>query len=137
MSTRIQQAASGALTASAFYVGGWGTFAPRSFYDDFPGLNRAWVGGDGPFNEHLVRDIGSLYLALGVAGVLALRWRQRAATTMLGAAWVVFSVPHLAYHVGHVGHLPEADAVAVVVTLALTLLLALLALLPTRTREER
>ena len=37
---------------------------PAAFYDDFPGLGRMWVAPDGPYNQHLVRDVGELNLAL-------------------------------------------------------------------------
>ena len=46
-------------------VGIQAAFTPRSFYDDFP-LGRGWVALDGPYNQHLVRDVGSLNLALVV-----------------------------------------------------------------------
>lgn len=137
MNTTTQTAATGVLTASASYVGSWASFAPRSFYDDFPGFNRMWVGGDGPYNEHLVRDVGGLYLALAVAGLLALRWREPHVTMLLGAAWAVFSVPHLAYHGHHLGQLDALDAVGNVVTLGGTLVLALLLLVPARKEAER
>jgi hypothetical protein len=36
------------------------TFAPDSWYDDFP-LGRGWVAvEDGAYDEHLVRDVGEL-----------------------------------------------------------------------------
>lgn len=130
MNTTTHTAATGVLTASAAYVGAWATVAPRSFYDDFPGFNRLWVGGDGPYNEHLVRDVGSLYLALVAAGVLALVWREPHLTALLGAAWTVFSVPHLGYHGLHLGEMDTLDAVGNVVTLGGTLVLALLLLVP-------
>ena len=59
------------LGAVALELGVWATFAPRSFYDDFPGLGRAWVAADGPYNEHLVRDFGGLNLALAVLTLVA------------------------------------------------------------------
>lgn len=124
------------LTASAGYVGGWAAPFPRSFYDSFPGLNRTWVGGDGPYNEHLVRDVGALYLALGVAGVLALVWRERRVTMLVGAAWTVFSAPHLAYHLQHLGRFDTVDLVGNVVALGGTLVLALVLLAVTARRTE-
>src|SRR3954471_13364403 len=45
-------------------IGVWAAFAPRAFYDKFPGLGQVWVAVDGPYNEHLVRDFGALNLAL-------------------------------------------------------------------------
>ncbi len=47
------------LAASGLYAGLWAATTPRSFYDSFLGLHRAWVSVDGPFNEHLVRDVGA------------------------------------------------------------------------------
>ena len=61
-------------------VGLQALFTPRSFYDDFP-FGRGWVAMDGPYNEHLVRDVGSLNLAIVVLVFAALivservRWR--------------------------------------------------------------
>jgi hypothetical protein len=124
------------LTASGVYVGGWATPFPRSFYDSFPGLNRTWVAGDGPYNEHLVRDVGAFYLALAVAGVLALMWRERRVTLLVAAAWTTFSVPHLGYHLAHVGELDAFDAVAQTAALAATLVLALLLLVGAARRTE-
>jgi hypothetical protein len=126
-------ATAGVLTASAIYVGGWASLAPRSFYDSFPGFNRIWVGGDGPYNEHLVRDVGGLYLALAMTGVLALVWRDRRTTLVLGAAWTAFAVPHLAYHLHHLADLEAVDVVGNVVALGGTLCLALVLLVPGRT----
>jgi hypothetical protein len=131
MSTRIESASLAVLTASAVYVGGWATPFPRSFYDSFPGLNRTWVGGDGPFNEHLVRDVGALYLALAVAGVLALVWRERRVTMLVGAGWTVFSAPHLGYHLQHLGRFESVDMVGSVVALGGTLVLAVVLLAST------
>ena len=53
------------LNALGAFVGVWALIAPQSFYDAFPSIGfGAWVGVDGPFNEHLIRDVGALYLAL-------------------------------------------------------------------------
>lgn len=136
MSTRTEAVSLAVLTASAVYVGGWAAPFPRSFYDSFPGLNRTWVGGDGPFNEHLVRDVGALYLALAVAGVLALVWRERRVTMLVGAAWAVFSAPHLGYHLEHLGRFDTVDQVGNVVALGGTLGLALLLLAGSARRRE-
>ena len=52
-------------------VGLQAAFTPRSFYDDFP-FGRGWIAMDGPYNEHLVRDVGTLNLALVVLAFAAL-----------------------------------------------------------------
>ena len=79
--------------------GVWQFVAPRSFYDDFPGFGRHWVDVDGPFNEHLLRDVGQGNLAFGVVALVALLtggvWLARAT----GLAAVVANLPHHAYQV--------------------------------------
>jgi hypothetical protein len=138
MTNRISLAAAALLTATALYVGGWAGLFPRSFYDDFPGLNRYWVSVDGPYNEHLVRDVGGLYLALALAGVLALLWRDRRSMLMLGAAWAIFSALHLGYHVDHLGTLAStADKVGEVGALSVSLVLALMLVVLPRSADRR
>src|SRR4051794_22378518 len=61
LTTRVLLIVMGAGNA---VVGLWASLAPRSFYDDFPGAGRQWVAVDGPYNEHLVRDVAVLELAL-------------------------------------------------------------------------
>ena len=60
------------LVVSGVMVGAWAQFLPQAFYDSFPGLGRSWVSVDGPFNEHLVRDVGGLYLALSAVTLIAI-----------------------------------------------------------------
>ncbi|HTO00773.1 MAG TPA: hypothetical protein VL068_08885, partial [Microthrixaceae bacterium] len=67
-----QRLALGYLALNSLVVGIWAQFAPRSFYDDFPGFGAVWVAVDGPYNEHLVRDVGGLNLALAVVLIAAL-----------------------------------------------------------------
>ncbi len=122
------------LTLTAWYVGVWATFLPQSFYDSFPGFHRIWVGVDGPFNEHLIRDVGSLYLALAVAGVLVLIWRTYRESALVAAAWVTFSIPHFWYHVNHLHVYDTVDKVANVIALGGTVLIALALLIPPRGR---
>ncbi len=125
-----------AYGATLLITGAWAAGFPRSFYDDYPGFGRVWVAADGPYNEHLVRDVGALYLALAVAGVLALVWRERRVTMLVAAAWTVFSAPHLAYHLQHLGRFDTVDLVGNVVTLGGTLVLALVLLAGTARRTE-
>ena len=122
------------LNALGAFVGAWALAAPRAFYDAYPtpGLFGAWVGVDGPYNEHLVRDVGSLYLALVAAGVVAALMRRADASVAVGAAWLVFSVPHFIYPVGHLHGLALLDAVAQPIALAATLVLAVPLCLPPR-----
>ena len=108
-------------------VGGWQALAPASFYEDFPGAGRHWVSVDGPYNEHLLRDVGQGNLALGVVALVALLtggvWLARA--TGLGA--LVAFLPHQLYHQLTL-HLLETtgDRVLQTVTLSLVSVAAVL-----------
>ena len=79
-------------------AGLWAVLAPRSFYDSFPGLGRSWVSVDGPFNEHLVRDVGGLFCALAAVAVFALVQRTATASRAAGIVLLVSGVPHALYH---------------------------------------
>jgi hypothetical protein len=114
------------LTLVGLQVGLWAAFAPRSFYDDFPGAGRVWVSVDGPYNEHLVRDVGELNLALALVALIALVTLRRVAVLMAGGAWLVYGLPHLVYHLRHLEPLKDADQVSVPVTLALNVVVAAL-----------
>ena len=98
-------------------VGGWATFVPRSFYDDFPGGGRTWVAVDGPYNEHLVRDFGALNLALTAVVAVALITRAPAAVRAAALGWLVYSVPHFVYHVRHLHIYDTTDQVLNMVAL--------------------
>lgn len=129
---RLRQAILVVTAVIGLFVGGWAAFAPGSFYDAFPGVGRVWVAVDGPFNEHLVRDVGALYLALAAASVVAAATRSVGASQAVGAAWVVFSVPHLVYHLRHLELLPPGDWFAEIASLSSTIVLGLPLLLPAR-----
>ena len=58
--------------AASVQLGIWATFAPRSFYEKFPGFGHHWVSMAGPYDEHLVRDVGGLYLALLIMPIMML-----------------------------------------------------------------
>ncbi|MBO9524437.1 MAG: DUF4345 family protein [Nocardioidaceae bacterium] len=130
MTLRIQQVAAAVLALSAVYVGGWALLSPTGFYDDFPLPGRDWVSLAGPYNEHLVRDVGGLYLALGLVTVWAIA--RPAFLVTAGLAWEVFSVPHLLFHAGHLDGLDTFDKVAEIGSLAGTVVLAALLLVPRR-----
>lgn len=107
------------LAGGLLLIGAWALGWPAAFHADFP-LGRAWVALDGPYNEHLVRDVGALQLALGVVAALALRrpWL----TGVAAVATLVFAVPHIAYHATHLAPFGVGDAVAQVAALSVQVL---------------
>lgn len=130
MILRIQQVAAALLTLSAAYVGVWALSDPVSFNKDFPFSGHHWVSLAGPYNEHLIRDVGGLYLALGVLTLWSVLRPRRDLLVAVGIAWEVFSIPHLLFHADHLAGLTTFDKVAETGSLGLTVLLAALLLLP-------
>lgn len=132
----LQFAALAVSAILAFFVGLWAYFFPLGFYDSFPGVLGSWVSVDGPFNEHLVRDVGAMYLALGAASIGGMISRSAAGYRIVGLAWSVFGLLHFAYHALHLEHLAPADAVGEMVALGVSLALGVVLLLPVR-QDER
>ncbi|WP_143116066.1 hypothetical protein [Lentzea xinjiangensis] len=110
-------------------LGSWSLIAPRHFYDNFPLPTNQWVAFFPPFNEHLLRDFGSLNLALGTVLVFAAITMERRLVQAALAGYLVFAVPHLVFHLNHLSHMPLADQIGNVVSLV-TVVLIPLALLP-------
>ena len=124
------------LVISAFGVGMQAAFFPRSFYDDFP-YGRGWVALDGPYNQHLVRDVGALNLALLVLTIGALFVGTKAIVRITAIAWLVYSVPHFVYHLRHLTmNMAGADKVGIVVSLSITVIAPLIILLPVRRASD-
>ncbi|QIN82032.1 hypothetical protein GBA63_04785 [Rubrobacter tropicus] len=116
----------GLLSLSALAVGFWALLLPRSFYEDFPFPGRAWVSTSGPYNGHLIADVGAMYLALGVLLAAAAVSLGRDLVKVSLAVWLVFAVPHLVYHVSTLHHFPLLlDRVGNVVSLVFVVLLPL------------
>jgi hypothetical protein len=132
MAERVARIALALLVAQGLVVGLWAALSPRSFYDDFPGGGRAWVAPDGPYNEHLVRDIGDLNLALAAVSILALIALSRAVVLAAGVGWIVYQGPHLVYHLRHLDVYDTTDKVANVTALVVALILPVLAVVASR-----
>ena len=105
-------------------------FAPRSFYDNFPGFRMRWVAVDGPYNEHLLRDLGGANLALAAVILFAIAQPTVGLVRVVAAAMLVAQVPHFIYHAAHLDVLPTSlERVMQTALLALILAIPLLVLL--------
>ncbi|GLY97476.1 hypothetical protein [Actinoplanes sp. NBRC 103695] len=138
MSLPIKRVIAALLAVSAAYVGVWAAAFPASFYRDFPLPGRNWVSMLGPYNEHLTRDVGALYLALLVVSVWAFRRPSATAMAVTGGAWLMFNAQHFLWHSLHLSAFPMIDKIGNVTSLGVVLILSILLLLPTRevpTRE--
>jgi hypothetical protein len=93
----------------AMVVGLLATFAPRTFYADFP-FFASWVDNLPPYNAHLVTDTGGLYL--GFAVLLAWSLKRRALVVPVCAAFAFTQVVHTIFHFTHLDGFSLADGVA-------------------------
>jgi hypothetical protein len=118
----LARAALALLALSAAGVGILASFAPRTFYDDFPFASH-WVDLLPPYNEHLVTDVGGLYLGFTLLFVLAARSSRPELVRAACAAWAVPAVLHLVFHATHLDGFDAVDAVAELASLAAVLVL--------------
>jgi hypothetical protein len=119
-SPRSARLALGFLVVATATIGLTATFAPRTFYDDFPFLAH-WVELLPPYNEHLVTDVGGLYLGFAVLFAWAARTLERTLVLAVSTAWLLAATIHLVFHIAHLGNFGTADGVAEIFTLALLL----------------
>ncbi|HEU4906407.1 MAG TPA: hypothetical protein VFT19_09890 [Solirubrobacterales bacterium] len=120
---RSPNAARGALAIlvlSAASIGLTATLAPQAFYDDFPFL-RHWVDLLPPYNEHLITDVGGLYLGFTVLFAWA-AWTLQPTLVRAGcSAWLLTAALHLLFHATHLESFETGDAIAQIASLALLL----------------
>ncbi len=93
-------------------VGVWALLAPASFYASFPLAGHAWVSLLPPYNEHLIRDVGALSLALTVVLAAAAVTAEWLLSAVAIGALAVYAVPHAVFHALHLEGFSTSDAVA-------------------------
>jgi hypothetical protein len=126
------------IAFSSILVGAWAQFAPEQFYANFPISGHAWVALDGAFNEHLIRDVGGLNLALASLALIALLRPSLIQAPVVGIAALVFGVPHLIYHLAHLGIYQPSDQIGNALALSLNVAMPILLFLkqPERTQTK-
>jgi hypothetical protein len=125
-STRGARTALGFLFVAALTIGLTAALLPRTFYDDFPFV-ASWVELLPPYNEHLVTDVGGLYLGFAVLFAWAAWTLDRTLVRAVCMAWLLGATLHLFFHAGHLDGFSTADAVAELASLALLLVSPLVA----------
>jgi len=119
-SPRSARIALGYLFLSALTIGLTAAVVPHTFYDDFPFIAH-WVELLPPYNEHLVTDVGGLYLGFAVLLGWAAWTLDRTLVRAVSAAWLLTAGIHLIFHIGHLAGFDTAEAIAEIATLALLL----------------
>jgi hypothetical protein len=119
------------LAAVELVVGVWTLLFPASFYGHVPTVDLS-----PPFSEHPFRDFGGATLGLAVVLSAAAVWTERRLVVVALLAYLAFSVPHLAFHLGHLHGVSEPAGAALVVVLlgSVVLPLALVAVAVRRGR---
>ena len=120
-----------ALGGVQFLNGVWAVLAPRSFYEDFP-FGRGWVEALPAYNEHLMRDVGGLFLATGFILLYAAARLEPLIVRIALLSYLLFAIPHAIFHFFNLEPYGTGDTVGNVVALAATVVLPLWVLWVTR-----
>ncbi|GAB3306095.1 hypothetical protein GCM10027451_12920 [Geodermatophilus aquaeductus] len=122
--TRLLRPGLALLALVELVLGSWTLLFPASFYADVPTVDLT-----PPFSEHLFRDFGGATLGLAVVLTAAAIWTERRLVVVALLAYLAFSAPHLAFHLGHLHGADgwAATALVVVLVASVALPLALLA----------
>jgi hypothetical protein len=93
------------LAGEALLIGVHALFFPRYFYDKFL-FGRGWVQMLPPYNEHITRDLGALYVGFFVVlGYAVLKVSQDLVNgAILG--FVAATIPHMIFHIVHADDAP-------------------------------
>jgi hypothetical protein len=123
----LARAALALLCGYCVFLGAVATFAPHTFFVDFPFLAH-WVERLPPYNEHLVTDIGGAYLGFAVVLGLA-AWRlERGLVLAACAGFLTVALLHLLFHATHLegfGGLEGAEELAALASLVIPPCLAI------------
>jgi hypothetical protein len=135
-SPKSARAALGFLFLVTVAIGLTAAALPRTFYDDFPFVAH-WVELLPPYNEHLVTDVGGLYLGFAVLFAWATWTLDRTLVRAISVAWLLTGGIHLLFHASHLAGFGTADAIAELATLALLLIPPPIAIWAIGTRARR
>lgn len=117
---KLVRALLGPLALAQLTIGAYALAAPRSFYEDFP-FGRGWVEALPSYSEHLVRDVGGLFLFTAIVLGAAAWILERRLVVVASLGFLTFAIPHNLFHVFNLEPYSTGDAIANVVALVATL----------------
>lgn len=106
------------FAAYELILGLWLAFFPASFYDNVPTVD--WTP---PYSEHLFRDFGGATLGLALILITAAVRLDRVLVIVALVAYLVYAIPHLVFHLGHLDGSSPGWSVALAAVLVLSVLL--------------
>ncbi|WP_068179053.1 hypothetical protein [Mycobacterium sp. UM_CSW] len=122
------------LGAGGAVTGGWAYAAPRHWYDSFPGFGMSWLPQLGPYNEHFVKDVGAMFLALtALTAVTVVLVANQTLVRVTAVAWLVFNTLHCLYHLSMLQMYNTRDATLNGILLPLLVVAAAALFTPVRT----
>jgi hypothetical protein len=117
-----------ALAFEAGLIGVHALFFPQYFYSEFL-LGRGWVQMLPPYNEHITRDLGALYLGFFFLMSYAAVKLSRDLVNGAIVSFMVATIPHMVFHAIHTEDAPLLiDKILQVGLLALTVAFGVLLL---------
>jgi hypothetical protein len=122
--------------AAQVEIGIWGTIAPRSLFDHYPGFGHHWIAMLGTYNEHLLRDYAGAELGFAVLLVAAAIWFERRIVLIAGTAFLAATLPHFAYHLTTTETFKTADNLASLGGFVVEIVVVALAMLALRSQER-
>lgn len=108
-------------------MGASATLAPHSFYRHVLGVDLL-----GPYNQHLLSDVGGFYLGFGLLFAWAARNLARELVRAACASAVLTSILHFTYHAQHLEHFTGGQGATQTAGLAIAIALPIIALLISR-----
>jgi len=114
----------GVIALSALSIGLPASFAPETFYTDYPYFT-ALVKLLPPYNEHLITDIGGLYLGFGVIFLWATFSPSRQLVVPICWGWIAAQALHFAFHISNLTGFTTTEAVIQQIGLGVYILAAL------------
>ena len=116
----------------------WPLLSPRGFYDEFPGGGFHWIDVNGPYNEHFIRDFGSLNAGLLVVVGFAIWKLSPSLVQAAGLAIAVCAAPHAVYHLAHTDVYESSEKFIAVAPLVIQVFMGLaIAMLPSLSSPDR
>ncbi len=89
-----------ALGIPQLALGIWALISPTGFYGTFPVIaGQHWLPSYGPYDSHLVTDVGSTFLAIGLLMLLAAIFLERRLAQVALVAYLAYGIPHFIFHV--------------------------------------
>ncbi len=116
------------------FLGLYALISPLGFYEDFP-FGRGWVGLLPSYSEHLVRDVGGLFLLSAAVLIAAGIYLERRLVAVALGSFLLFSVPHTIFHFLNFEPFDTPDVIANVIGLGSQVLIPV-ALLVVVARER-